>query len=621
MTTARRVLKIATFALRGSPVLKISECCGNGKVFFVLIPADPNIAGWLSFLLFTQRWIASLGILPPPPTPSATSRTFTVPHKTFAQAVSGCLPDKGRCVASELGSVPSVTVENEGITERRAFLERCIVFRFLTSDRIDWSAFKQWAHRNWESQLDAIFHKLDDGLWLLHCDSSAQLEHILSSDRWCFNQILLQLDKWIPEAGRSGVLLTEDVVWVTIRGIPLHLRSQELFRQLGEICGHYLGFESGDTLSSIRIRLRLKGDIPTEIPINHGNLSFPVRVVPDSIPPARCYSLPVVSHSDLRSKNKGVLCCSTPSSATLCSSTTDPTNIASSSCSAVSVDRPSGHSQTPESFSLEASPVVTSPLAVSLSKVLEHSSLGLLTEPKSSILPSEDMGGCVLGQSQSDASFLPPRTSCRFVGLRLGVDGCLLLSSFSNSFRMDSVLISPSSLFCGSSPKIVLGRFYWNQDGPSLTPSSRISLIYPTKPITRLFNSSLTHISNHSLSFPDIVISPTQIPLLSPLSSPLPSQPFSTTSSSQSEDELLNSSVLELAELLDLKLDGDSSMGRSAAISTCKEVIKRRPSSNSRSRTDLEHRRLGVSPDTIISTSRRSRREGCVASSHPIDEF
>ncbi|CAN1152601.1 hypothetical protein LINPERHAP2_LOCUS18844 [Linum perenne] len=383
-TTTRRVLKISSFSLRGSPVLKISESCGNGKVFFVVIPADPDTTGWLSFLLFTQRWIASLGILPPPPTLSATSRAFTDPHKTFAQVVSGFLPDKGRCSASALGSVPSVTVESEGITERRAFLERCIVFRFLSSDRIDWIAFKQWAHRNWDSQLDAVFHKLDDGLWLLHCGSSAQVDRILSSERWCFDQVVLQIDKWIPEAGRSGVLSNEDVVWVTIRGIPLHLRSQELFRQLGETCGHYLGFESGDTLSSIRIRLRLKGAIPAEIPINHGNLSFPVRVTPDSIPPARCYRLPVVSTSDLRSKNKGVLCFSSPSSSTLRSSSTDPSNIASSSCSAEPADWPSSQlfSQTPESVSLVASSVVSSPPAESLSKALERSSPGLFSELK-----------------------------------------------------------------------------------------------------------------------------------------------------------------------------------------------------------------------------------------------
>ncbi|CAN1823890.1 hypothetical protein LINPERHAP1_LOCUS30563 [Linum perenne] len=132
-----------------------------------------------------------------------------------------------------------ICVKDVGVDDRLAFLERCIVFRFVSSECIDWSSFRRWAHQNWASSLDVDFQKLGDGLWLLDCGSSEKVKHILALDRWCFGRTVIQLDRWIPVAGRSGVLLSDDVVWVTFRGIPLHLRSTALFRQLGDICGHF----------------------------------------------------------------------------------------------------------------------------------------------------------------------------------------------------------------------------------------------------------------------------------------------------------------------------------------------------------------------------------------------
>ncbi|CAN1823887.1 Putative ribonuclease H protein At1g65750, partial [Linum perenne] len=78
---------------------------------------------------------------------------------------------------------------------------------------IDWSSFRRWAHQNWASSLDVDFQKLGDGLWLLECGSSEKVKHILALDRWCFGRTVIQLDRWIPVAGRSGVLLSDDVVW------------------------------------------------------------------------------------------------------------------------------------------------------------------------------------------------------------------------------------------------------------------------------------------------------------------------------------------------------------------------------------------------------------------------
>ncbi|CAN1781748.1 hypothetical protein LINPERHAP1_LOCUS15552 [Linum perenne] len=83
---------------------------------------------------------------------------------------------------------------------------------------------------------------------MLFCGSKARVDRILALRWWMFGWIPLQLDSWIPNAGRLHILLDNDIVWVTIRGIPIHLRSPNLFRQLGAICGSFLSFEDADSL-------------------------------------------------------------------------------------------------------------------------------------------------------------------------------------------------------------------------------------------------------------------------------------------------------------------------------------------------------------------------------------
>ncbi|CAN1179378.1 hypothetical protein LINPERHAP2_LOCUS34158 [Linum perenne] len=96
---------------------------------------------------------------------------------------------------------------------------------------------------------------------MMFCDSKVKVERILSLNRRSFGNVQLLIDKWIPEAGRSKVLLNDNELWVLINGIPLHLRSADLFRQLGLVCGEFLGFEERSSLSSVRIKIKPKGSV------------------------------------------------------------------------------------------------------------------------------------------------------------------------------------------------------------------------------------------------------------------------------------------------------------------------------------------------------------------------
>ncbi|CAN1127374.1 hypothetical protein LINPERHAP2_LOCUS4007 [Linum perenne] len=284
MASSRRSVSVSSFDSATGRMLKISEACSNGKLFYVLILESSAAEGWKSLLLLRQNWIAT-ALAPPPPNSWAAKSSTSKAHASFASVVRGpSLSFQGRCVASPKKGQVGIKVESDGVHDRRSFLECCVVFRFCSHSSIDWIRFRKWANKNWDSALDAPVHELDDGLWMMFCGSSSKVDRILAINRRSFNSIPILLDRWIPDAGCSSVLSSENVFWVTFSGITIHLRSPDLFRQLGEVCGVFLGFEACSSLSSVRIKIKCGGELPKVIPISFENATFEVKVFPDESP-------------------------------------------------------------------------------------------------------------------------------------------------------------------------------------------------------------------------------------------------------------------------------------------------------------------------------------------------
>ncbi|CAN1127455.1 hypothetical protein LINPERHAP2_LOCUS4047 [Linum perenne] len=282
--SSRRSLAISSFVSSSGKVLKISESCSNGKLFYVLIPSASASEGWKNLLSVCRDWIA-LALAPPPPCSWTGDNQPMTPLKSFASVVRGSsLSFHGRCVDCSYGGKPGIQVESDGVLDRLSFLESCLVFRFSSHDKNDWPRFRKWASQNWDSPIDAPIHQLGDGLWLMSCGSKSKVDRILSVNRRSFFGTTITLDKWIPGAGCSAVLAKDKVLWITASGIPIHLRSSDLIRHLGTVCGDFLDFEACSSLSSVRIKIRLLGRLPETIPIKFEQVSFEVRITPDSTP-------------------------------------------------------------------------------------------------------------------------------------------------------------------------------------------------------------------------------------------------------------------------------------------------------------------------------------------------
>ncbi|CAN0908240.1 hypothetical protein LINGRAHAP2_LOCUS25183 [Linum grandiflorum] len=236
-SSKRRTIAITQFHLQGRWVLKIYEKCLNQKVFFVIIPVDSNSDGWPSLLKMLQRFTHRSAFVADP-------KQGVLPKRSFAEVVSKkVFSEKGSCFRTCVQGFDGIKVEAEGVEDRVSFLKQCVVFRFSYHGSINWKEFRIWANKQWGVPVDVQIKGIRDDLWMLVCNSMEEADRVVAFRRTRFGQVEIQLDRWIKGAGRSAVSMEADMVWLLIRGLPLHLRSEELFKSLGERCGKFLGFE------------------------------------------------------------------------------------------------------------------------------------------------------------------------------------------------------------------------------------------------------------------------------------------------------------------------------------------------------------------------------------------
>ncbi|CAN0926378.1 hypothetical protein LINGRAHAP2_LOCUS35308 [Linum grandiflorum] len=202
-----------------------------------------------------------------------------VASRSFAEvARERSLPHRGKCQRRRLKGEDVIEVSEEGVKERLLFLQHCLVLRFVTREVFDWSVFRQWARQQWGIAYDSTFTSIGDDLWLLVCPSADEVQRILHLNRCRFKNIDIQMDVWIEDAGRSSVMSKLEVAWIRVRGIPLHLRSKDLYRCIGDFCGGFICSEEGVDFTFVRIKIKASDVIPEEVLLSSSSKIFPVRV-------------------------------------------------------------------------------------------------------------------------------------------------------------------------------------------------------------------------------------------------------------------------------------------------------------------------------------------------------
>ncbi|CAN4110033.1 unnamed protein product [Withania somnifera] len=80
---------------------------------------------------------------------------------------------------------------------------------------------------------------MNDGLFLFELPSRKTAEHILNGV-WEWKKTKTMLEWWKPTTGCWPAEVNRDWVWIRILGVPPHLWSQKIFKQIGDQCGEFI---------------------------------------------------------------------------------------------------------------------------------------------------------------------------------------------------------------------------------------------------------------------------------------------------------------------------------------------------------------------------------------------
>ncbi|CAN1292087.1 hypothetical protein LINPERPRIM_LOCUS21411 [Linum perenne] len=179
--------------------------------------------------------------------------------------------------SASVSSRAEILVGETGVLERISFLERYILFRFVNSshEAINWRSFRVWAASNWGVPGSARNSHLGDDLHLLECRSRDEVDRICRIRRCSFGSFRLLIGSWSEMAGCTEMMEKLHLEWVVAKGIPLHLRSNELFRSLGDLCGGFVDVdEKLCDWNSVRLKVSAGSLIPESAVLHFRKHSF-----------------------------------------------------------------------------------------------------------------------------------------------------------------------------------------------------------------------------------------------------------------------------------------------------------------------------------------------------------
>ncbi|CAN1223197.1 hypothetical protein LINPERPRIM_LOCUS2022 [Linum perenne] len=575
----RRSIRVSRFNCRGIPMLKVEEVCVSGQTFFVLIPAESSL-GWSNLARKLREF---LEIKP--------NKSLVEAGKSFASVVVGTpFPLAGRCSESILEGEKVIVVEEEGVQARRDYLSRCLVMRFVGVSPLRWDEFRVWMAKAWGIPQESIFSPIGDDLWMLKVSSVTVARRIMALKRWKFKGWNILMDVWTETAGRSRYVENSNEAWVVVRGIPLHLRSMELFRHIGEFCGGFIGAEDGLSLSTVRLKVQRNTLIPEEVPICSGSEVFLVSIEAEAPTPLPLLGLRSTFLARWKAKRKG-----------LTFQISRP-EVEVSSVKQIFSSSGSGGFDQAKSLRVAGE---SSEKAGGLQKACDLTGvLGVTNEVPFCSTKEFSVVEMVLNYSG-----LTDKEDCREKGGGVGLnyqDKQNEGSDVANKKEGKEVLslFPQTEMSVGPTSKPDLF------DGPNQEPRGPPSQNTYTPPQEVVLNKGLVNnlslfalptdeIRNCSDSevsedeFDHRVQPKVQIDVVPIKSLPLKKDNGLPPIEERSEKEL-ELLVREVAADIGLEMNGSRSDGEGAAVKVCKEVLKRRPPKTPSSKTDREHKRLGV---------------------------
>ncbi|CAN1218536.1 hypothetical protein LINPERPRIM_LOCUS1349, partial [Linum perenne] len=125
---------------------------------------------------------------------------------------------------------------------------------------------------------------LGDDSWIVDCGSEEAVDKIVNKGDWFFRGANVEVRRWFPAAGRLNLLGLQGVGWVQVFGVLVHARSEDVFRDIRNVCGGFIqGQDTG--FSAIRLKVRLGSPVPDSITLNILGVDFELKILVEPLFP------------------------------------------------------------------------------------------------------------------------------------------------------------------------------------------------------------------------------------------------------------------------------------------------------------------------------------------------
>ncbi|KAF3652347.1 hypothetical protein FXO37_17559 [Capsicum annuum] len=230
-----------------------------------IVPETDISAGWGNVAFKIQSFIKCT----PLKVMKTKCRTF---HKQvrFAKVISDTKWQSNNSDTSTSKGKGKLTETDEAFKSReQGLVGRCIFGSFgkNKAENPTLSDVRCWTSTVWKKVFGVNIYEMMDGCFLFEFANRYMAEQILQGD-WIWKGIKIKLEWWNPCAGCEPTTYKPKSTWIRAMGLPMHLWTDDIFHEIGELCGGLPVTEEETELRNYLkwARIELRGDdrsIPT----------------------------------------------------------------------------------------------------------------------------------------------------------------------------------------------------------------------------------------------------------------------------------------------------------------------------------------------------------------------
>ncbi|KAH0730739.1 hypothetical protein KY289_001927 [Solanum tuberosum] len=174
----------------------------------------------------------------------------------------------------------SVNIQEEDL------LKRCLI-GYCSEDlkeKPTLADIRKWVSANWKKVFGVNIYELNRETFLFEFPNRYMAEQTIQG-QWRWKNNRFQLDWWSPTTGCIPHTTSVRETWIRAVGIPLHLWSKKIFKEIGELCGGWSATEEETELKNHMkwAKILVKNDgrnLPREVSISCDGIKyyFPIWV-------------------------------------------------------------------------------------------------------------------------------------------------------------------------------------------------------------------------------------------------------------------------------------------------------------------------------------------------------